>query len=406
MTAPAGRRDVTVLSVDAVRGDDTIMRLLAAARVVAGGRRHLETVRHLLPPVTRTVPLVGDLSEAFDAIETAAGPVVVLASGDPGFFGIVGALSERVGSERLEVIPGPSSIARVCARVGVAWDDAVVVSAHGREPSVAVAACRAAPKVAVLTAPDFTPVDLAVALYGQPRRLVVAERLGGPDERVTVGTPAEVAAGTFTDPNVVLCLADPPPARRRSLLWPVRSTADAWALPERAFDHRDGMITKAEVRALALAWLGPGIGDLIWDVGAGSGAVGVEAARLGAAVVAVEPDPQQCARIRNNADRHGVDVEVVTGRAPQALTDLPDPDAVFVGGGGLPAVEAAVRRVRRTVVVVLATVERVTPVRGALTAGGLAVEATMLAASRLEPLADGHRLDAQNPVFVLRGVRP
>ena len=117
-----------------------------------------------------------------------------------------------------------------------------------------------------------------------------------------------------------------------------------WALAEEAFEHRDSMVTKPEVRALALARLGPGPGLLVWDVGAGSGSVAVECARFGAAVIAVERDPAQCARVVANARRHGAEVRVVAGIAPEALDGLPDADAVFVGGGGLAVVSAVAAR--------------------------------------------------------------
>jgi precorrin-6Y C5,15-methyltransferase (decarboxylating) len=169
------------------------------------------------------------------------------------------------------------------------------------------------------------------------------------------------------------------------------------------------MITKFEVRALALARLGPGLGDLVWDVGAGSGSVAVECARLGAAVVAVEKAADGVERIRANARAHGVDVDVVHGSAPEALDGLDDPDAVFVGGGGreLPDIVAAcARRARRTVVVAMAALDRVPAAREALTAAGFTCDGVLLQSSRLTPLpGDVTRLAAANPVFLLWGVR-
>jgi precorrin-6Y C5,15-methyltransferase (decarboxylating) len=170
------------------------------------------------------------------------------------------------------------------------------------------------------------------------------------------------------------------------------------------------MITKFEVRALALARLGPRLGDLVWDIGAGSGSVAVECARLGAAAVAVEKTPDGVRRIRANATAHGVDVQVVHGAAPTVLSDLDDPDAVFVGGGGreLPAIVAAcARRARRTVVVAVAALDRVPAVRDALTRAGLGCDGVLLQSSRLAPLpGDVTRLAATHPVFLLWGVRP
>jgi precorrin-6Y C5,15-methyltransferase (decarboxylating) len=399
------------------------------ATLVAGAARHLAAAD--LPRTAERLVL-GPLAPALDAIGAhlglpAARPatgrapadgerrVVVLASGDPGFLGIVRALGERFGPRALDVRPSVPAVALAFARVGLPWDDAVVVSAHGRDPRTAVNVCRARPKTAVLTGPGTGPAALGAALAaaGVDRGLVVATALGDPAaERVVETTPAGAAAADWPgDGHVVLCLD-----RTRALAPAARTVAGAppgpagWALPEAAFAHRDSMVTKYEVRALALARLGPRLGDLVWDVGAGSGSVAVECARLGAAAIAVERAPDGVARCRANAAAHGVDVQVVTGTAPAALAGLPDPDAVFVGGGGagLPAVvTACARRARRTVVVTLAALDRVPAVMAALSAAGLAADGVLLQSSRLTPLpGEVTRLAAANPVFVLWGARP
>jgi precorrin-6Y C5,15-methyltransferase (decarboxylating) len=184
--------------------------------------------------------------------------------------------------------------------------------------------------------------------------------------------------------------------------WPRPAAAAEWALPEDAFDTRDAVITKAEVRALALARLAPAPGRLVWDVGAGTGSVAVECARFGAAVVAVEREGRRCARIRVNAQRHGVDVRVVNGEAPAALARLPDPDAVFVGGGGSQVTEAVAARRPARIVVALAALERAAQAHAALRAAGYTVDGVLLQAARFAPLpGDVHRLAGTNPVFVL-----
>ncbi len=383
-------------------GEPAVMALAGAALVV-GGARHLEAVAALLPPEHQAMAVGGDLEPVLAALAASPGPAVALASGDPGFFGIVRTLAQRFGPGALRVIPGVSSVASAFARVGHSWDDAVVASAHGRSPTTAVNLCRRFPKVAVLTSPTFGPAALAAELGTLERTLVVVEEIGAGSERVTTGSVAEIARRAFRDPNVVLCLDVA--LNHKSTQWPPRPSPDRWALPEEEFAHRDRMITKAEVRALALAWLGPGPGDLLWDVGAGSGAVAVEASRLGAAVIAIDADPAQCDRARANAARHGAPVEVVEGKAPAALAELPDPDAVFVGGGGAEVAQAAAARARRAVVVALATVERVAPVMQVLAAAGLGVEGVQLSAARLAPLGSGTRLAAENPVFLVCGRR-
>lgn len=378
--------------------------LLARAELVVGGREQLAAYA---PSSARQVALTGDLSAALDALAACEGAACVLASGDPGFFGIVRRLADRLGSDALDVRPAPSSVATAFARLGVPWDDALVVSAHGRAAHVALHTALRHPKVAILTAPDAPPRWFAERLAG--RTLAVAERLGMADERVVTGTADELAAQTFAEPNVLVVLAPERAAGARATLAPPRTSAAGWALPEAAFEHRAGMITKAEVRAVALARLGPGVGDLVWDVGCGSGSVAVECARLGAAVVALDHDADAVALTERNAAAHGVPVRALHAKAPDALAQLSDdPDAVFVGGGGADLdaiIDLCARRARRAVLVTLALIERAGPAMAALEGHGLTVEATMVQASRLRPLAGGHRLAAENPIVVVSGVR-
>jgi precorrin-6B C5,15-methyltransferase / cobalt-precorrin-6B C5,C15-methyltransferase len=472
---------ITVVGMDGSALGPQAEAALAAATLVVGARRHLAAVPALTAPGRAQTIVLGELAPALDALAAHDGDAVVLASGDPGFFGIVRALRERGLS--LTVLPAVSSVALAFARAGLAWDDAVVVSVHGRDPRPAVNVCRAYPKVAVLTGPGCGPAEIAAALEGWDRRLVVAEHLGTEAERVTGCSPAEAASRAWTDPNVVLVLAGSPGARAGSPAslrgpgkamnaafitnvgderhihherqgagaggqagggWPEGSSGPAgagglvstglpdgtgvqlgaevasprwlagapgepggWALGEEAFDSRDAVITKAEVRALALARLGPGPGMLVWDVGAGSGSVGIECARFGAAVIAVERDAVRCQRVQANATRHGVDVRVVPGQAPQVLAELPDPDAVFVGGGGPEVVEAVAARHPARIVVALAAVERAGLAGAALAAAGYAADGALVQAARFAALPSGvHRLAAINPVFLVWGALP
>ncbi|PZF99583.1 bifunctional cobalt-precorrin-7 (C(5))-methyltransferase/cobalt-precorrin-6B (C(15))-methyltransferase [Micromonospora deserti] len=390
---------------------------LACAGLVVGAARHLAAVT--LPAGCPTVTL-GPLAPALDRLvaAVAAGtPAVVLASGDPGLFGIVRRL--RAAGLPLRVLPAVSSVAAAFARAGLPWDGAAVVTAHGRDPRPALNACRALPAVAVLTAPGAGAAEIGAGLAGWSRRLVIAEHLGTDDERITETTPEAAARRGWADPHVLLSLAVPatadpvpgavpraaaPAAGMRADNQPAAAPAGGWALPESAYAHRDSMITKSEVRALAVARLCPRLGRLVWDVGAGSGAVGVECALLGAAVIAVERDPGAVELIRANAARHAVDVRVVPGRAPGALAGLPEPDAVFVGGGGLDVLTAVANRRPGRVVVTLAALDRVAPAVRLLRDTGYTVQGVQLSAARLADLPGGSvRLAATNPVVVLTG---
>ena len=473
MTAPA----VTVIGCDGGPLPPDAVAALAGAALIIGARRHLDAVlacdgagkdgagrdrtgqdgmgqdgtgqdgtgqdgtgqdgtAGMVPGSARVAELTR-LDEALTEIEAAGGPAVVLASGDPGFFGIVRALRAR--GIRPTVLPAVSSVALAFARLGLDWDDALVLSAHGRDPGPVTAAALAHPKAAILTAPGEPAAELAAALLAGGRRVYAAERLGTADERV-----AELAcgqgggpAGGLADPNVLVAL-DPAVARDGTApdgmapdgtapdgTGPDRMGPDStggpgwvaghrgapagWALPEEAFEHRDAMITKAEVRALVLARLGPGLGRTVWDIGAGSGSVAVECARFGASVYAVEADQDQCERIRRNAAAHGVggSVRVVAGTAPAALAGLPAPDALFAGGGSDDVLAAALEAAgRRRAVAALASVDRVRAVTELLAARGYRAEGVQLQAARLAPLPGGSlRLAGANPVFVVSGER-
>jgi precorrin-6Y C5,15-methyltransferase (decarboxylating) len=271
---------------------------------------------------------------------------------------------------------------RFVTQAGRSWDDVTVVDAGAVGLRHAVNVCRARPAVVVSGA---DPAELARGLAGWRRALVVESAAG-----VSTVDPADAVARPWSEPGAILCLAEQGFA----------PAGEGWALPDDDFAHREGMIAVAEVRALVLARLAPRPGVLVWDVGAGPGAIGVECARLGAAVVAVERDPVQCVRIIANASAHGVDVRVVEAELGEA-GELPRPDAVFVGGGGADVVRRCVRSGARRVVVATPDLDRVLPARDALLEAGYEVEGSQVAAARLT----GGTLLATNPVTVLWGVK-
>ncbi len=362
----------------------------SAQRVIVLGADRLEAGTTLeLPGV--------DLAGALDAIGYETGPVCVLASGDPGFFGIVRPLIERFGAEALDVHPAPSSVSLAFARLGLAWDDAVVVSAHGRPLASAARAILAHPKVAVLTSPDATPQQLGRALMDlgvDPRRVAVCSHLGEPDEVVRETDLVGLGGRPWEPLSVVVLLASGAEVSSEAVL--------AWGLADEGFAHRGGMLTRAEVRAVALGKLALPAQGVLWDVGASSGSVAVECARLrpGLQVIAVEERPDDAARVEANALAHRTSVEVVQGTAPAALAGLPDPDRAFVGGGGLPVLDAVLARLRPggQVVATYAALDR------AAAAVERLGQLVQIGVARGRRLPDGGvRLAAENPIFVVWG---
>lgn len=377
---------------------------LRQADLLIGHARQLA----VLPPdlAGEHVELWGDLDEvlSFAAARRDEGRrACILAAGDPGFFGLVRLAAARFGDEGVAVHPAPSSIALAFARVGTNWDDARVASAHGRPLEHAVAAVLEHPKVAVLVSRDQPPEALGKALLAAgsgARRVTVCSRLGETDEEVVRTDLPGLAAGTF-DPLSVVVVQAPDPVGHQS------GMGVRWGVDESAFAHRDGMVTKAEVRAVVLGKLAlPPVG-VLWDVGAGSGSVAIECARLapGLRVLAVEQNPADCERLRANEREAGIGgaalVQVVEGVAPGALADLPTPDRVFVGGGGIPVLDAVLARLAGGGVVVATFATLSTAAAAADRLGNL----VQVQVSRGVPIgAEGRlRLAAENPVFVCWG---
>jgi precorrin-6Y C5,15-methyltransferase (decarboxylating) len=408
---------VTVIGIPIDEGPSWLksyLPLIAGADLVAvAPSRLLAEMSALLRESARIVPITGDIAAVVSEIEEAerAGKTVaVLATGDPGFFGIGRALADRLGPDVVKVRPAASSIAVAFGRVGLPWDDAIAVSAHGRPLDAAIDALRGSEKAAVLTGPDAVPERLGAALVAggiSYDHAAVASDLGSPEERVESGDLRWLAGGKFSPLSVVL-------------LWngsgvagsPVLSTAAAssraaggFGRLEASFEHRDGMITKSEVRAICLAHLELPPTGVLWDVGAGSGSVGIEAASLsgGLQVVAVERCAEDAERIRRNADRQGVAIEVVNDEAPACLSELPRPDRVFVGGGGIDVLDEVLARLSAggRVVATYASMDRA--VAGATRLGNL----VQISASRGTTLPDGTwRLHSLDPVFVCWGPDP
>ncbi|TDD24847.1 bifunctional cobalt-precorrin-7 (C(5))-methyltransferase CbiE/decarboxylating cobalt-precorrin-6B (C(15))-methyltransferase CbiT [Actinomadura sp. KC06] len=368
---------------------------LDSAALVVGEPGRLDDLP--LPPGARKVA-TDDLAEALQGVDVTDQNVVLVVDGDPGYFGILRMLLQQ--GHAPEVLPSAPMVARAFAQAGLPWEDALVVSARDGHLRQAVNACRAHPKVAVLTGPGAGPAELARALFPvTPRSFVVCEDLDGPGERVVYVRPAEATTRPWNEPDVVLVLDNRHALGESTWISGAAPGPAGWALPSDAFGGEGGL--RPDVRAFVLAKLGPRVGDMVWDVESGDGSVGIECARFGAAVVAVDRDYAACERIRENVRGHGVKVAMASGDVRSTAGHLPEPDAVFIGPGfagpaGPDAVRtcAALRPSRLVAVVAVASVASSASARGdaeaaaeimdALAEHGFTAEAVQLQATPLD----------------------
>ena len=376
------------------------------ADVVIGAHRALVGID--VPPgvvrceLVKTADIVAALTDA-----ASWQRAVVVMTGDVGLFSGARRLVEALSGDAqvdVRVIPGISSASYLAARLARPWQDWRFASAHGVACDIVAEAERAGELFLVTSGgedPSRLSGELVQAGFGDTR-VTVAERLSYPDERITCATASEIAGQTFDDLNVMLIEFAGGAASSR---WPYASSG----IPDELFIRGDVPMTKQEVRAVALAKLRLTATDTVWDVGAGTGSVSIEAALVARAgsVWAVERNAAGVRLIRENADAFGCgNVHAVPGAAPEALAKLPVPDAVFVGGsaGELPSiVEAALEKNSQVrLCVPCVTVETLTEACALLSGSRFkGFEACQVSAARAEAVGSHHLMKAQNPVFLV-----
>ncbi|KKD04762.1 precorrin-6y C5,15-methyltransferase (decarboxylating) subunit CbiE [Streptomyces sp. WM6386] len=395
---------VTVIGWDGSPLTAAARSALGAATLVAGAAHHLALPE--VPPAAERIRL-GSVSLAARRIAGHRGTAVVFADGDPGFFGVVRTLRAPEFGLEVEVVPAVSSVAAAFARAGMPWDDAQVVVAHRRTLRRAVNVCRAHTKVAVLTSPGAGPAELGLLMEGVHRTFVICEELGTEREQVTILTSDKAADHSWRDPNVVIVIGGPVTAGEGGGWISGREPAAGargWALPAEAYDGPLGEGETDLLRAAQLARLGPRVGDLVWDIGCGSGAFAVEAARAGAAVIAVDRDLIACGRTDAAARRFGVQLQIIRGTAPHVLENLPEPDVVRVGGGGAAVVSAVADRRPQGIVTHAMTRDEAELVGRDLTEHGYRVECALIQSVELDTRAWTEK--ERSVAFLLSGVLP
>ena len=328
----APRRWLSIVGIgeDGAEGLSPVARgLVSAADIVFGGRRHLELAGALIRGAVRPWPSPFD-SALTEVIEQRGLPVCVLASGDPFCHGVGALLARHVDPAEMLAVPAPSSFSLAAARLGWALPETAQVSLHARALDCIRPHLHPGARILALTSDGDGPRALAALLsdngFGQSR-MTILEALGGPRETIRTAKAADFRLDDVAALNVVALEIEAAPG--------ARIIARAPGLSDALYEH-DGQITKREVRAVTLSALAPRHGELLWDIGAGAGSVAIEwlLADPSLRAVAVEVNTLRAARIRRNAAAFGVPMlEVVEGRAPGALKDLPPPHVIFIGGG-------------------------------------------------------------------------
>lgn len=401
-------------------GDDGIEGLTASARtrlqsaqLILGSRQALATVEGTK---ATKLDIGGDLEQIVKRIDAAKNEsIVVLASGDPLFYGTARFLCDRLGKDRFEVTPHVSSMQLAFARVKESWDDAYLTSLATQPLDLVAEKSRTATKVGVFTTDEAPPKAVAQALLDRGIdyfTAYVCENLGSPDECVTQGDLEEVASQQFSPLNVMILVRKPGVPDRPAAMVGRRLFGN----PDEAFlqsQPKRGLLTPSEVRAIALAELDIGPSSVVWDVGAGSGSVSIEAAQVASAgsVYAIEMDPDDYALIAANAERFGVtNLIPVLGQAPDAWKGLPQPDAIFVGGTGRHIrglVEQAFERLKPggRLVANVGSIDNLADVRKVLHKAAGDTKVLMINISRGNDQLDRLRFESLNPTFLIAAVR-
>lgn len=409
---------IVVIGVGAT-GRDTLsaqaLEWIDRAEILYGGHRLLALFPEVL---AERVALTNNLEDVVGQMKARLHRrQVVLASGDPNWFGVAHILYRHLDKQWIRVEPNITSMQLAFARIRETWHDAYWGSVHGRPLDPVTDWVARYPKVAVLTDPKNHPGAIARRLLEEGWRdvqMYVAENLGMPTERVISLSLDEAIDQSFSPLNVVVLIRKPDATTAVGLV--SKGDDTAFGIDDHEFFQRRparGLLTKKEVRVVTLAQLGLKPGHIFWDIGAGSGSVSIEAyalVRPHGQVFAVEQHPEDAANLRRNAEKFGRPVHLLEAKAPDGLQVWPDPDAVFIGGsGGQLAIllTYAARRLKPggRLVLNVVSLEHIAEALGWLQARGWVSEVTMVSAARGSQIADWTRLQALNPVFVIAAWR-
>ncbi len=411
MSATEPRIHILGVGSDGLAGMTARAReILTVADVLFGSAHALSLVAELKAERHR---IGNDLQETVAALNAVSGRkrIAIVAGGDPLFYGVARYLCDRLGKDRFEVLPHVSSMQLAFARVKETWEEAYLTNLHTHPLEEVIDRIRTAETVGLFPGEKEGPAEIARQLLVRGLdyfRAYVCENLGGPDERVTQGELSEIQEMEFSPLNVMILKRKPgrpdlPAAPGRYRRFGNSDDVFAQSRP------KSGLITQTEVRSLALAQLNIQAGCVVWDIGAGSGSVAIEAARLSepGTVYAIEQDAADYHLILANAETFGVrNLKAIHGTAPAVFVGLPAPDAIFVGGTGkeigrLLAAAWTALRAGGQLVVNVATLESLSATHATLKELAGSVSALMVNVARGTEQMETLRFEAVNPTFLL-----
>jgi precorrin-6Y C5,15-methyltransferase (decarboxylating) len=384
------------------------LEIINTADILVGGKRLLN---HFKESRARKKVIGKDIDGVVNFVrqEMKKQKVVVLASGDPLFFGIGKRMVDAIGSNNTLIYPNISSVAAAFARLKEPWDDVPVISLHGRKNERRLLkALEENHKIAVFTDPKNNPAWLAARLLEKQvlnYKICVLEAMGNSLEKINWFTLPQAAGMKFSEPNMVVLKRSPiePELKKRIYL----GAPDSW------YDHDQGLITKSEVRAITLSKLRLATNHILWDLGAGSGSVSMEASLIikNGKIFAVEKNSERVEHIKNNKKRFGIaNLNAIQAELPQGLEKLPRPDRIFIGGGGRQLksiITAAAQHLKPKGVMVINTVliPNVEAVRATLEKLNFNTEIIQVQINRSRQMPWAARLEGLNPVWIVTGLR-
>jgi precorrin-6Y C5,15-methyltransferase (decarboxylating) len=393
---------------------NTAQQLINSADLLIGSKHATEMVPN---QDAERYHVGGDLDEVIDKIHsTRDQKTVLLASGDPLFYGVARYLWNKLGKDQFEVVPHVSSMQLAFARVKETWEEAFLTNLATRTIENVIEQIRIAEKVGLFTTESSPPNEVASHLLDRGIDYFsgyVCENLGSPDELVTQGRLSELAAMEFGPLHCMILVRDPDAPDRPSDQIGIRLFGN----PDEAFYQskpKRGLLTPSEVRTMALAEMDLGSASTVWDIGAGSGSMGIEAARIApeGTTYAIEMDAEDFELIQQNAEKFKVtNLVAIHGRAPEAWSDLPDPDSIFIGGTGHEVgrlVDLAYDRLKPggRMVANVGSVESLNAAHSKLIKHGNDVKVWMVNLSRGNYQLERIRFESLNPTFLISTVKP